>query len=263
MKIFRFFIIISIAALLSLHLYANDTTLGILEKQALVELDEFKKNPTYEGFVKLRDTTDKLSVALKRNASLENKIALYHILINIGNEFENIKINIIYKEFKESGKYDRIMKGIGFERSVEGIILQYISNNFNSNDYQILYDNINLRNRNDTFYRYLTNILHLSTFSNTNQITHGIKTEINSSHSDIITETNTITDPILPNTNTVSPIDKTTDTGKPLIDQTSSEPSQILILGLTKRNWLSVLMIAGGGAILVMTLLYAFWPREK
>jgi len=35
------------------------------------------------------------------------------------------------------------------------------------------------------------------------------------------------------------------------------------INGLTKRNWLSVLMIAGGGALLVMTLLYAFWPQQK
>jgi len=35
------------------------------------------------------------------------------------------------------------------------------------------------------------------------------------------------------------------------------------VYGLTKRNWLSALMIAGGGALLVMTLLYAFWPRQK
>jgi len=36
-----------------------------------------------------------------------------------------------------------------------------------------------------------------------------------------------------------------------------------LYFGVTKRNLLSALMIAGGGALLVMTLLYAFWPRQK
>ncbi|MDK3157541.1 hypothetical protein QPK87_13280 [Kamptonema cortianum] len=35
------------------------------------------------------------------------------------------------------------------------------------------------------------------------------------------------------------------------------------IHGLTKRNWLSVLMIAGGSALVVMVLLYAFWPRKR
>ncbi|MDL5048216.1 hypothetical protein QQ054_19580 [Oscillatoria amoena NRMC-F 0135] len=35
------------------------------------------------------------------------------------------------------------------------------------------------------------------------------------------------------------------------------------IHGLSKRNWMSVLMIAGGSALVVMILLYAFWPRGK
>ncbi|MDK3157542.1 hypothetical protein QPK87_13285 [Kamptonema cortianum] len=263
MKTFQFSIIISIAVLFSMHLHANDTTLGILEKQAFTELDEFKKNPTYEGFVKLRDTTHKLRITLNHNAPLEDKIALYHTLINIGNEFENIKENIIYKEFKESGKYDRIMKGIGFEKNPEDAIDPYIRYNFNANDHQILYDNINLTNKNITFYKYLTNRLYKIMLSNTNQITHGIKIAIDSSYSDIITEKNTITDPISSNTNTVSPIEKTTDTAKPLMDQRSSESSPILILGLTKRNWISVLMIAGGSALVVMVLLYAFRPKGK
>jgi len=46
-------------------------------------------------------------------------------------------------------------------------------------------------------------------------------------------------------------------------EQISPEPTSDLIFGLTKRNLLSALMIAGGGALLVMTLLYAFWPRQK
>ncbi|MDZ4742028.1 MAG: hypothetical protein SGI98_01250, partial [Verrucomicrobiota bacterium] len=46
-------------------------------------------------------------------------------------------------------------------------------------------------------------------------------------------------------------------------EQISPEPTSDLIFGVTKRNLLSALMIAGGGALLVMTLLYAFWPRQK
>jgi len=49
---------------------------------------------------------------------------------------------------------------------------------------------------------------------------------------------------------------------KNIIDIESAPPVD-LIFGVTKRNLLSALMIAGGGALLVMTLLYAFWPRQK
>jgi len=48
-----------------------------------------------------------------------------------------------------------------------------------------------------------------------------------------------------------------------IIDSKLSKANPNLIHGLTKRNLLSALMIAGGGALLVMTLLYAFWPRQK
>lgn len=41
----------------------------------------------------------------------------------------------------------------------------------------------------------------------------------------------------------------------------SNAPDEIH--GLTQRNWLSVLMIAGGSALVVMVLLYAFWPKGK
>jgi len=40
-------------------------------------------------------------------------------------------------------------------------------------------------------------------------------------------------------------------------------PKEKLYFGVTKRNLLSALMIGGGGALFVMTLLYAFWPRQK
>ena len=244
--------VISLSVLSSLHLHADEASFAILQNQALAELDEFKKNPTYEGFVKLRDTTDRLSVALKRNASLEDKIILFNILINIGNEFENIKENIIYKGFKESGKYDRIMKGIGFEKSPDYFINPYLRYNFNSNDYKILYDSININNKNDSYYNYLTNKLNQIIPSNTNRITHGIKTETYSAHSD----TNTVKEQILAKKNQ----HQETLTHPPAV----TEPEAIEeIHGLSKRNWLSVLMISGGVALLVMTLLYAFWPREK
>ena len=59
-------------------------------------------------------------------------------------------------------------------------------------------------------------------------------------------------------TNSSMPVIKSVDS-----EQISPEPTSDLIFGLTKRNLLSALMIAGGGALLVMTLLYAFWPRQK
>jgi len=54
-----------------------------------------------------------------------------------------------------------------------------------------------------------------------------------------------------------------TNTTKDRFSTAITEPTSDLIFGVTKRNLLSALMIAGGGALLVMTLLYAFWPRQK